>query len=401
MSLKNKKIIVGMTGGIACYKVPYLVRSLVKDGADVRVIMTESACRFITPLTMETVSGNPVAVRMFSDDQFISTRHIDLAQWSDLFVIAPATANFMGKVASGVSDDLLTTIVCASQCPTIIVPAMNPQMWSNPVTQKNREYLTSIGYQFVGPAKGEMACDDWGMGRMVEPDELFGVVKEFFKAASKKKALSGRKFLVTAGPCREPLDPVRFLSNRSSGKMGYALAKAAAELGADTVLVSGPTALPPPAGVRLVSIETTQEMFVAVKRHFSKVDVLIMAAAPSDFKPPDVKHQKIKKQGKGIQLQLEPTVDILGTLARNKNRGQVVVGFALETEDGQANARKKLRDKNLDLIVLNNPKDAGAGFEHDTNRVTLLAPRRKAESWPLMDKSELSEKLLEKIASLL
>jgi phosphopantothenoylcysteine decarboxylase/phosphopantothenate--cysteine ligase len=246
-----------------------------------------------------------------------------------------------------------------------------------------------------------MACDDWGMGRMVEPDELFGVVKEFFKAASKKKALSGRKFLVTAGPCREPLDPVRFLSNRSSGKMGYALAKAAAELGADTVLVSGPTALPPPAGVRLVSIETTQEMFVAVKRHFSKVDVLIMAAAPSDFKPPDVKHQKIKKQGKGIQLQLEPTVDILGTLARNKNRGQVVVGFALETEDGQANARKKLRDKNLDLIVLNNPKDAGAGFEHDTNRVTLLAPRRKAESWPLMDKSELSEKLLEKIASLL
>ena len=181
MSLKNKKIIVGMTGGIACYKVPYLVRSLIKDGADVRVIMTESATRFITPLTMETVSGNPVAVRMFSDDQFTSTRHIDLAQWPDLFVIAPATANFMGKVASGVSDDLLTTIICASSRPTIIAPAMNPQMWSNPVTQKNREYLASIGYRFVGPAEGEMACEDWGIGRMVEPVELFGLVKAFFK----------------------------------------------------------------------------------------------------------------------------------------------------------------------------------------------------------------------------
>ena len=401
MSLKNKKIIVGMTGGIACYKVPYLVRSLVKDGADVRIIMTESATRFITPLTMETVSGNPVAVRMFSDDQFTSTRHIDLAQWPDLFVIAPATANFMGKVASGVSDDLLTTIICASSRPTIIAPAMNPQMWSNPVTQKNREYLASIGYRFVGPADGEMACVDWGIGRMVEPDELYGVVKEFFKAASKKKALTGRKILVTAGPCREPIDPVRFLSNRSSGKMGYALAKAAAKLGADTILVSGPTALLPPADVRFVSVETTQEMFVAVKRHFSKVDVLIMAAAPSDFKPPAVKRQKIKKQGTGLKLQLEPTVDILGTLARNKKRGQVVVGFALETEDGQANARKKLRDKNLDLIVLNNPNDEGAGFEHDTNSVTLLAPRRKAEKWPLMGKDELAEKLLEKIARLL
>jgi len=401
MSLKNKKIIVGMTGGIACYKVPYLVRSLVKDGADVRVIMTESATRFITPLTMETVSGNPVAVRMFFDDQYTSTRHIDLAQWPDLFVIAPATANFMGKVASGVSDDLLTTIICASPCPTIIAPAMNPQMWSNPVTQKNREYLASIGYRFVGPAEGEMACEDWGIGRMVEPDELFRVVKAFFKEASKKKALTGRKILVTAGPCREPLDPVRFLSNRSSGKMGYSLAKAAAELGADTVLVSGPTALAPPADVRFVSVETTQEMFKAVRRHFSKVDILIMAAAPSDFKPPAVARQKIKKQGTGIQLQLEPTVDILGTLALNKKTGQVVVGFALETEDDQANARKKLRDKNLDLIVLNNPNDEGAGFEHDTNRVTLLVPRRKAERWPLMDKSELSVKLLEKIARLL
>ncbi|HUV31270.1 MAG TPA: bifunctional phosphopantothenoylcysteine decarboxylase/phosphopantothenate--cysteine ligase CoaBC [Acidobacteriota bacterium] len=401
MSLKGKKIITGMTGGIACYKIPYLVRSLVREEAEVRVIMTPNATRFITPLTMETVSNNPVAVEMFPENRFVSTHHIDLAEWPDLFVIAPATANFMGKVAGGICDDLLTTVICASPRPVIVAPAMNPGMWDNPVTRKNADYLKQLKYQIIGPAEGEMACDHWGIGRMVEPDALLKAVKDFFKKTSKKKALSGKRVLVTAGPCREPLDPVRFLSNRSSGRMGHALARAAAELGAETTLVSGPTALDAPVGVDFVSIETTAELFKAVSRRFKRTDVLIMAAAPADFRPAAVSSQKIKKQRAALSMQLERTTDILATLGLKKKSGQILVGFAVETENGEANARRKLREKNLDLIVLNNPCDAGAAFEHETNQVTVLSPGRRAERWPLMAKDALSVKLLEKVARML
>jgi phosphopantothenoylcysteine decarboxylase/phosphopantothenate--cysteine ligase len=399
MSLKNKKVLVGLTGGIACYKVPYLIRGLRKAGAEVRVIMTDAATRFITPLTLETVSDNPVAIGMFPEREFVATRHIDLAEWSDLVVVAPATANFLGKAASGICDDLLTTIICATQRSVLVAPAMNPGMWQHKPTQRNVAYLKEIGFNFIGPATGEMACDHWGEGRMVEPDQIFEAVQAYFKAGSKKKALTGKRILVTAGPCREALDPVRYISNRSSGKMGFALAEAAAEMGAEVTLVSGPTALPVPSGIESVSIESTREMYEAVSKRFARTDCVIMAAAPADFEPARAFPQKIKKNAKGLSLELKPTVDILRTLGERKKR-QLLVGFALETENGVANARKKLKEKNLDLIVLNSANDPQSGFESDTNQVTVIRSGQKPRKLPLMLKRDLAIKLLELIADL-
>jgi len=403
MSIAGRKIIVGLTGGIACYKIPNLVRLLVKQKAEVRVVMTEAATRFITPLTLETVSGYPVECRMFPEGQFVGTRHIDLAEWCDLFVIAPATANFLGKVSSGVSDDLLTTILCASAKPVLIAPAMNPQMWRNKVTKRNYAYLKDeLGFLSVGPAEGEMACDSWGVGRMAEPEEIFRAVTAFFEKGVKKKVLIGKRVLVTAGPCREAIDPVRYISNRSSGKMGYALARAAQELGADTTLISGPTDLVPPTGVEFVSVETTNQMAKAVLKKFATSHCLIMAAAPSDFAPEKTATSKIKKESAVLSLKLKPTVDILKEVAKKRRKGQVVVGFALETDNDLANARRKLTDKKLDLIVLNNPTRPGEGFAHDTNRVILIRRGKvRPERWPLAPKQKIAERLLELIATLL
>ena len=401
MSLKNKKVLIGLTGGIACYKTPYLVRHLRKEGVEVRVVMTEAATKFITPLTLETVSGNPVAVELFPERQYVSTLHIDLAKWPDLIVVAPATANFMGKVASGICDDLLTTVICATPQPVVVAPAMNPEMWQHPSTQRNAAYLVEIGYHIVGPNEGEMACDEWGVGRMVEPEELFEVARALLGKGPKKKALSGRRVLITAGPCREPLDPVRYISNRSSGKMGFALAAAAVNLGAKTTLVSGPTSLAIPAGAEFISVETTEEMFGAVRRRFLRADCLIMAAAPSDFAPEVVQRRKIKKDRAGVKLSLKPTVDILKTLGEKKKDNQVLIGFALETDDALASARKKLKEKKLDLIVLNSPLDERSAFEYDTNKVTLVAPGKKPEAWPLMKKTEVAARLLEKLSGML
>ncbi len=401
MSLNGKKVLVGLTGGIACYKVPYLVRFLGKAGVEVRVIMTESATKLITPLTLETVSRHQVYTSMFSEREFVGTRHIDLANWPDLIVVAPSTANFLGKIASGISDDLLTTVVCASPKPMLIAPAMNPGMWNNPVTQRNYGTLKELGYMFAGPAEGEMAERQFGVGRMVEPQELFETVKQFFEDDSKKKPLNGRKILVTAGPCREPIDPVRYISNRSSGKMGYAIAEAASQLGAEVTLISGPTALSAPSGVRMVPVERTSEMRDAVLNEFSGTDCLIMAAAPSDFTPAHEAEQKLKRSDKSLQLILEPTADILKGIAKEKRPGQVVVGFAVETENDEANARRKLAEKQLDLIVLNNPTTPGAAFDHDTNQVILLAPDQPSERWPLMSKMEVAVKLIDRVATLL
>ncbi|MEW6413395.1 MAG: bifunctional phosphopantothenoylcysteine decarboxylase/phosphopantothenate--cysteine ligase CoaBC [Candidatus Zixiibacteriota bacterium] len=403
MSLKDKRILIGLTGGIACYKIPYLVRFLWKEKAEVRVIMTEAATRFITPLTLESVSNNPVAVDMFPADRFVGTRHIDMAQWPDLIVVAPATANFMGKVASGISDDLLTTVICASPKPLLIAPAMNPQMWLNKITQRNFAVLKGLGYGFIGPEEGGTACDHFGIGRMAEPQEIFEVIKAFFAAppgGRKKKALKDKKFVITAGPTREAIDPVRFLSNRSSGKMGYALAEAAAQLGAETVLISGPTNLVAPSGVRLVNIETTAELHAAVKKEFAKADCLVMAAAPADYMPEKAAVKKIKKSDKGLSLPLKATVDILKDVGSSKKKGQVVVGFALETDDGLTNARSKLKSKNLDMIVLNSPS-ATTGFEHDTNEVTILLPGKKPIAVPVASKSEISMRILDVVAGLL
>jgi len=399
MSLKNKKILIGMTGGIACYKVPYLIRSLVKGGAEVQMVMTKSATQFITPLTLETVSNKPVAIDMFNDLGPISTRHIDFADWPDLIVIAPATANFMGKATSGVCDDLLTTIICATKTKVLLAPAMNPNMWSNPVTQRNFNTLTDIGYLSIGPSEGEMACDSSGVGRMSEPDELFEEIKKIF-ASSKKKVLKGKKFLVTAGPTREEIDPVRYITNHSSGKMGYSIAKAAAELGADTTLITGPTNLNLPTGVKVIHITTTGELQKTVLKEFKKMDCLIMAAAPADYKPSIKSKNKIKRTGDKLAIELSPTNDILKEIAKIKKKKQLTIGFALETENGIANARKKLTDKRLNLIVLNQPsKDSG--FNTETNRVTIIVPKRKPIEWPLDSKKEIAHKLLEFIQRML
>ncbi len=350
MSLKGKKITVGITGGIAAYKIPSLIRLLKKDQADVQPIMTESAAKFITELTIETVSQKPVAREMFPSHRYVATHHIGLAEWPDLIVIAPATANFLGKVAAGVCDDLLTTVICATKLPVIIAPSMNSNMYLNPVTQKNIKYLKSLGYIFIDPAVGDMACEEYGVGRMPEPDEIYKFILDFFE---KKKLLKNKKVVVTAGPCREPVDPVRFISNRSSGKMGFALAEAAAEAGGEVALIAGPVDLGVPSAIRLIRVETTDEMFRAVKKEFKNCHILIMAAAPADFRAATVEKKKIKKVEKGSwSLKLSPTVDILRSLKSIRRTGQKIIGFALETENALENAAAKLKEKGLELIVL-------------------------------------------------
>ncbi len=399
MSLTGKQIVVGLTGGVACYKIPNLVRLLHKDGAVVQVLMTDAAAKFITPLTLESVSNRPVAVQLFPEGEFVATRHIDFSDWADLIVIAPATDNFLGKMANGLSDDLLTTVVCAHKKPILMAPAMNPGMWENPVTQKNYEYLKKLGHQFIDPDEGEMACDHVGVGRMAEPEVIFErIIKHF--GAGKKKLLTGKKILITAGPTREKIDAVRFISNYSSGKMGYALAEAAVALGAQVTLVTGPSSIAPPVVAKVINIESTNDLHSAVEKEFTKHDCLIMAAAPSDFQPIKFAANKIKRGDSKLSLSLKPTVDILKEIGSSKHSGQVVVGFALETENEIDNALKKLKSKNLDAIIVNSPSK-NTGFETDTNQVCLLIKNKEPETFPLMSKRELSLKLLEKLSSLI
>jgi phosphopantothenoylcysteine decarboxylase/phosphopantothenate--cysteine ligase len=423
MSNHGRKITLGLTGGIACYKIPYLVRALVADGVEVRVIMTEAATKFITPLTLETVSGHPVAVAMFQPDDFVATRHIDLGQDCDLLVVAPATANFLGKAANGIADDLLSTVFCAASVPVLVVPAMNPDMWQAAAVVRNVAQLRRDGCHFFGPAEGAMACETSGVGRMSEPDEIYQAVTKLLKLKKKAlksntqkgntqtgnaqtgnaqtgNALEGRKIIVTAGPSQEAVDPVRFLSNNSSGKMGYALAAAAVAQGADTVLISGPTALDPPPGARLVSFRSTAELHAAVTREFADADLLIMAAAPADFRPSDVADRKIKKGDGLAQIALEPTIDVLQAVAKIRQPHQYVVGFALETDHGLAHAKSKMKSKNLDMIILNQVGD-DTGFDSDTNQITILRPRCKPEVWDLADKAEIARRLVDKLAGLL
>ena len=399
MSLKNKKILIGMTGGIACYKVPYLIRSLVKDGAEVQVVMTRSATKFITPLTLETVSKRSIAIDMFNDPGMISTRHIDFAEWPDLIVIAPTTANFMGKITSGVCDDLLTTVICATQKRVLLAPAMNPNMWSNPVTQRNFKTLNDLGFLSIGPAEGEMACESSGVGRMSEPDEIFREIMNIF-SSPKKKALKGKNILITAGPTREEIDPVRYITNHSSGKMGYAIAEAAFQMGAEVTLISGPTNLNQPSGIKVINIISTEELQKVVLKEFKKSDCLIMAAAPADYKPAYKNSKKLKRTSEKLSMELSPTDDILKEVAKIKTKKQLTIGFALEIDNGIENASKKLIDKALDLIVLNQP-GSDSGFNTDTNRVTVIAPRKKPVEWPLMSKNEIAYKLLELIQRML
>ena len=405
MSLKNKKIIVGITGGIAAYKTVYLIRLLKQSGAEVRTIMTSSSTKFITLLTIETVSQNPIACEMFPD-RYASTHHIDLAEWADLFVIAPATANCIGKIASGICDDLLSTVICAAQAPIMLAPAMNTTMYLNPITQNNIEYLKSLDYLFVGPGSGDLACETTGVGRMSEPEKIFSEIESFF---SKKKLknqnksdlfLKNKKVIVTAGPCREDIDPVRYISNRSSGKMGFALAEAAKEAGAEVTLISGPVNLEADADINLVKVESTEQMYKAVKKHFKTAHYLIMAAAPADFKAKLISKEKIKKgkENKGsLPLELSATIDILSSLSQVKKANQKVIGSALETENGVKNAKAKLKAKKLDLIILNSIEEA-TPFDNDSNRVIIINKQGRQVPLPRMDKKELAIELIKRIA---
>lgn len=383
-------LVLGVTGGIACYKAVELVRLLVKDGFVVQVIMTRGAMEFVTPLTFQTLSGMPVATETFNLTQESEIGHINLADSADLFVIAPATANVIGKIAAGIADDLLTTVLMATKAPALIAPAMNIHMYENPILQENVRKLRRLGYHFIEPAEGYLACGYEGKGRLPEPEKILEEIRRLLK----KKDLVGEKLLITAGPNREPLDPVRYLSNRSSGKMGYALARAAIRRGAEVALISGPTELEPPAGARLTSVTTAAEMRHAVLEEFSGCTALIMAAAVSDYRPVDFAPKKIKR-GKGpIELRLEPNPDILKEISARKN-GKMLVGFAAETGELVANAAKKLKDKNLDMIIANNVSEAGAGFDVDTNVATILDRAGTVRSLPLMSKDELAEQILD------
>lgn len=394
-SARERKIVIGVTGGIACYKAVELVRLLVKGGFQVQVIMTRGALEFVTPLTFQTLSGNPVATETFDLTQESQIGHINLADSADAFVIAPATANVIGKIAGGIADDLLTTVLMATQAPVMLAPAMNIHMYENPILQENLRKLRRIGYHILEPAEGYLACGYEGKGRLPEPEKIAAEVERLLGT----KDLAGERLLITAGPNREPLDPVRYLSNRSSGKMGYALASAALRRGAEVALVSGPTGLTAPAGARLIPVTTAAEMRDAVLREYGQCTAVIMAAAVSDYRVASVSEQKIKRGTGPLELRLEPNPDILKELGAKKN-GKWLVGFAAETEDLAANAQKKLREKKLDMVIANNVVEAGSGFDGDTNIATIVDRAGAVRSLPLMSKDELADRIYDHLLAL-
>lgn len=367
MMLTGKRIVVGVTGGIAAYKACDLVSRLKKRGAQVRVVLTEHACQFVQPLSFETLSGNPAYSDSF--DRKYEIEHVALAKWADLLLIAPATANCMAKMACGVADDLLSTTCLAVRCPVLVAPAMNSAMWRNPATQANLALLRSRGLRFVGPEAGHLACGDDDVGRMSEPEQIVEAVEAILNP---QRDLEGLKVLVTAGPTVERIDPVRYITNRSTGKMGYALAEAARDRGANVTLISGPTSLTAPEGVEFVQIESSAQLCAAVLERGDKADVVIQAAAPADFRPKSVAERKIKKTGENMTLELEATTDIAAELGRRKQPGQILVAFAAETNDVMDNARGKLIKKNADMVVANDVSRSDAGFGVDTNVITLI-----------------------------
>ena len=367
MMLTGKKIVVGVTGGIAAYKACDLVSRLKKRGAQVRVVLTEHACQFVQPLTFETLSGNPAYTDSF--DRKYEIEHVALAKWADLLLIAPATANCMAKMACGIADDLLSTTCLAVRCPVLVAPAMNSAMWRNPATQANLALLRSRGLRFVGPEAGHLACGDDDVGRMSEPEQIVEAVEAILNPL---RDLQGLNVLVTAGPTVERIDPVRYITNRSTGKMGYALAEAARDRGANVTLISGPTKLAAPEGVEFVQIESSAQLCAAVLERGDKADVVVQAAAPADFRPKNVAERKIKKTGENMTLELEATTDIAAELGRRKKTGQILVAFAAETNDVMDNARGKLIKKNADMVVANDVSRSDAGFGVDTNVITLI-----------------------------
>lgn len=391
--LQGKKIVLGVTGGIAVYKAVDLVSRLRKAGCEVRVVMTEHAQQFVTPLTFKEISGNAVATSMWNANQEFNVEHIALANWADAFLVAPATANILAKMACGIADDLLSTTLLAAQAPIVVCPAMNTGMYQNSATQENIAKLQERGVTVMPPAVGHLACGTSGPGRLPEPQQIVEFMSAFF--AGREGDLRGLRVLVTAAGTREPIDPVRYVGNRSSGKMGYAVAQMAAERGADVLLISGPSALATPPNVRVVNVETTNEMLEACLAAYGDVDIVIKAAAVADYRPRDVADQKIKKKtDDALTVVMDKNPDILKTLGAKKEQ-QVLVGFAAETQNLLANAREKVVKKNLDMIVANDVTAAGAGFNSDTNIVKFLFANGEVRELEQMPKVDVANKILD------
>ncbi len=393
--VSGKRVLLGVTGSIAAYKATEILRRLTEQGAEVRVVMTKNATRFISPLTFETLSGKPVLCDEFEDWKQNSIGHIDVAANQNLALIAPATANIIGKVAAGIADDALTTTLMAVECPVVMAPAMNDRMFRNPILQKNIQFLKEQGVRFIEPETGSLACGTAGQGRLADPASIIREISSMFLPQD----LAGITVLVTAGPTREHIDRVRFISNPSSGKMGYALAAAARDRGATVVLISGPSHLPSPYGIRVIRVLSADDMYRAVMAHAEGTQIIIMAAAVSDFKPAVSTDHKIKKHDAPTILQLERTRDILLELSKTVGR-RFLVGFAAETDSVYDNAIKKLKEKNLDMIVANDLMKSGVGFDTETNSVTIIDRTEKSTELPVMHKSEIAAYILNKIIEL-
>ncbi|MDD6039358.1 MAG: bifunctional phosphopantothenoylcysteine decarboxylase/phosphopantothenate--cysteine ligase CoaBC [bacterium] len=391
--LKGKTVLLGVTGSIAAYKIASLASMLVKQHACVHVIMTKNATNFIHPLTFETLTGNKCVVDTFDRNFEFQVEHVSLAKQADVVLVAPASANVIGKLACGIADDMLTTTLLACKAPILISPAMNTAMYENPIVQDNLKKLENYGMQIIAPACGYLACGDTGTGKMPEPELLFAHIERVIAC---EKDLIGKRVLVTAGATREALDPVRFLTNHSTGKMGYALAHAAMLRGAEVVLVSGQTVLTPPIGVEVVAVESAQEMFEAVDERFDAQDIIIMSAAVADYRPKQSAPEKLKKKDDALTLALERTTDIIGTVGARKRADQFLCGFSMETENLLENSKKKLEKKHMDLIVANSLRTEGAGFGVDTNIVTLIRDN-SVQELPLMSKSEVAHHILNAI----
>ncbi len=397
--LKGKKIIVGITAGIAAYKIPLLIRLLKKEGAEVRVVMTPFAKEFVTPLTLSVVSEQPVLTDYYVKEDGSWHSHVELGLWADAMIVAPLTANTMAKMAAGIADNLLLTVVLSARCPLFFAPTMDLDMFRHPTVQQNIKKLQALGYHYIEPAEGELASGLKGKGRMKEPEDLFGILAGYF---SRRQLFRGKKIMVSAGPTHEPIDPVRFIGNRSSGKMGLALARAFAAQGAEVELILGPsdieTGFP---GIHTTHVETAAEMDAACRKFFPDSDIAVMAAAVADFTPVEPAPEKIKKADGPDTLRLKPTRDILAGLGKMKKTGQILVGFALETENELHHARQKLEKKNLDMIVLNSLKDDGAGFGTDTNKITLLTRKEDPVTFPLKSKDAVAGDILTAIQKLM
>lgn len=396
--LSGKKILLCVTGGIAVYKAAILTSKLTQKGAEVKVILTDGATKFVTPLTFQALSRNEVYWDTFDEKDPAHIAHIDLADWADIVIVAPATANTISKLANGISDNMVTTTLLATTAPVWIAPAMNVHMYEHPAVIKNINILKEYGYQFIEPGEGYLACGYVGKGRLEEPENIINRLESYF--SNQMSLLNGKNILITAGPTREKIDPVRFISNHSSGKMGYALAEVAKSLGANVTLISGPVQLTPPAGVNCLYVESAEDMYQAVMKEFSNSDIVIKAAAVSDYRPKFVSDIKIKKKPGEEVLELERTKDILLQLGKKKDK-QVLVGFAAETNNIKEYALKKLKEKNADLIVANNVTEKGAGFGTDTNIITIFSKTGDVVELPLMTKREAAEKILLEAAKFL